>query len=361
MSLYTRKKEADEKNEPGKHPPDQSETMSGTDRTSNNEMIEENREIESQKTSDDKIRPKPWSAGVCKLKLVPPNRNCKSRISQMKELKMTYNEVQYRSPYVNITWEKGGASLPALMDSGADWSLISSENVTHTEREELGTSLFEGQSVTGQSLDIIGEVWRDMDIDELRIAKQRFVVVNGLLVDIILGADFWGRVSPLKIDLNSQLMWIMDHEVKLHYGQQSGEEGEKLKVQLVRDVELPPMTETLVECGARRMKENATYLYIPENDEDVQWGSPYSLIKADPNGNFCVRASNVSGKGVVIKGGTTMGQLESGVGVVHCVADSERGDMYSEETSWLKSASNITLGNSLSPKQKREVLEVVKR
>ena len=35
--------------------------------------------------------------------------------------------------------------------------------------------------------------------------------------------------------------------------------------------------------------------------------------------------------------------------------------MTSEETNWLKSGSNITLGNSLSPKQKREVLEVVKR
>ena len=91
-------------------------------------------EGESKRPSSSETRPKPWSAGLCRLKLMPPSRCSKGRVSRMKEMRTTYDEVQYRSPYIDITWEKGGARCPALMDSGADWSLMSSEQVTDTAR-----------------------------------------------------------------------------------------------------------------------------------------------------------------------------------------------------------------------------------
>ena len=110
------------------------------------------------------------------------------------------------SPHVDITWISGDKpnqdQCQALVDTGADWTLISESLLSHEELELLkdGDSEMRGQGVTGAPLDILGEVWRDFRIGDLVITNQRFVAVRGIVSDVILGMDFWGRVSPFELD-----------------------------------------------------------------------------------------------------------------------------------------------------------------
>ena len=94
----------------------------------------------------------------------------------------------------------GTEDCSALLDTGADWSLIDDSLLSEEERTELehsGDHGLYGRGVSGESITILGEVWRTLTLGDLRITEQRFVVVHGLSSHVILGADFWARVSPL--------------------------------------------------------------------------------------------------------------------------------------------------------------------
>ena len=96
----------------------------------------------------------------------------------------------------------GTEGCSALLDTGADWSLIDESLLSEEERTELehiGDHGLYGIGVSGESITILGKVWRTVTLGELCITEQRFVVVHGLSSRVILGADFWARVSPLQI------------------------------------------------------------------------------------------------------------------------------------------------------------------
>ena len=96
----------------------------------------------------------------------------------------------------------GTEDCSALLDTGADWSLIDDSLLNEEERTELehsGDHGLYGRGVSGESITILGEVWRTLTVGELCIAEQRFVMVHGLLSLVILGADFWHGYRHCKL------------------------------------------------------------------------------------------------------------------------------------------------------------------
>ena len=120
---------------------------------------------------------------------------------------MAWNQILSKSPHVTVRFEMGREDCNALLDTGADWSLIDDSLLNEEERRELeqsGEHGLYGRGVSGESITILGEVWRTLTLGELCISEQRFVVVQGLSSQVILGADFWARVSPLQIDFHNR-------------------------------------------------------------------------------------------------------------------------------------------------------------
>ena len=138
------------------------------------------------------------------MKVIGTPKGTKDRCKKLREKKRAWDQILSKSPHVMVRF--GTEDCSALLDTGADWSLIDDSLLNEEERTELehsGDHGHFGRGVSGESITILGEVWRTLRVGELCIAKQWFVVVHGLSSRVILGADFWPRVSPLKIDFHN--------------------------------------------------------------------------------------------------------------------------------------------------------------
>ena len=134
-------------------------------------------------------------------------KGTKDRYKKLREKKMAWHQILSRSPHVMVHLGTEDCSALLLLDTGADWSLIDESLLSDEERTGLEHSGDHGlydRGVSGESITILGEVWRTLTLGDLRITEQRFVVVHGLLSRVILGADFWARVSPLQIDFHNR-------------------------------------------------------------------------------------------------------------------------------------------------------------
>ena len=64
----------------------------------------------------------------------------------------------------------GTEDCSALLDTGADWSLIDDSLLNEEERTEFehsGDHGLYGRGVSGESITILGEVWRTLTVGEL--------------------------------------------------------------------------------------------------------------------------------------------------------------------------------------------------
>ena len=118
------------------------------------------------------------------------------------------------TPYVKVTWENDTTD-DALFDTGAQWTLISTQMLSDEEREAIADSSLSGQGVSGEKIPVIGEIWRSVRLGGLLFENQRFVVVEKMVCPIILGIDFWSRIDQLAFDFNRQVMTIGDNGVEI--------------------------------------------------------------------------------------------------------------------------------------------------
>ena len=138
---------------------------------------------------------RPWSGTCARIKVIDTPKGTKDRYKKLREKKMAWHQILARSPHVMV--HLGTEDCSALLDTGADCSLIDESLLSEEERTELEHSGDHGLydiGVSGESITILGEVWRTVTLGELCITEQRFVVVHGLSSRVILGADFWARV-----------------------------------------------------------------------------------------------------------------------------------------------------------------------
>ena len=297
------------------------------------------------------------------MQVITPGRGINNRVEVIKQQKSALRTILRSSPYIDITWctdKEQGVKRPALVDTGADWSLIDETLLNQEERQLLTSDStgLEGQGVSGEKIPILGEVWRDFKIEEMTVTDQRFVVVQGMTSDIILGADFWGRVSPIQLDFSSQKLSICGGTVvtKIHGGQQaSPDEGTKL-VKVTSRYCIPPQSEMMVNVKAKGMQEGHAYLFNPTRTADDNVGSPFAVVGSkDGSGNFQMKVTNLGGEKIVISEGKELGTLEGDVEAV--VA--KLGRVENTHRSKMEILDKVTIGNDLSRRQQDQIATLV--
>ena len=230
------------------------------------------------------------------------------------------------TPYVEVQW-KDSTKQKALFDTGAQWSLVSEEVLTDKEQQEMRSSNLIGKGVTGKQIPVIGEIWRDLQIGNTKFPNQRFVVVKQMICPVILGIDFWSRVSQLSFDFDNQTVRIsdtddcvklwshpFDHEVAST--EMMGEKDPRL-VFVKEDSILPAKSETYIQCLSEDMKQGKDYLIQPISQEDDLFSTPFGVIRANDRNEFEVRISNLGPSDIRVEKGTCIATLEEDVWVTH--------------------------------------------
>ena len=122
----------------------------------------------------------------------------------------------------------------------------------------------------------MGEVWRTLTLGELCISEQRFVVVHGLSSQVILGADFWARVSPLQIDFHNRKLCGGRYEESIF----DPAESAGIRVSTAIRCKLPPRIERLVKCRTDKpMTGGKNYIFEPARGDDDRFGAPYKVLQ----------------------------------------------------------------------------------
>ena len=173
------------------------------------------------------------------------------------------------APYVSVEWIKGVTGR-AMVDTGADWSLLADEELTARERLAIRPSSVSGRGVSSESIPVLGEVWRTVKIGGITVNDQRFVVVRGLVVPAILGIDFWSRLGSMKLDLQARRLLLEEKGVELELFRAPRPQGrqQRFDLKLRRDVTVPPGTEALVPVKRGELKPGEEYLLEPVRAED---------------------------------------------------------------------------------------------
>jgi len=152
-------------------------------------------EGEKKKEGNDSMgKIRPWTCAKVSLRVKPDEKGKRNRSRRLREDKEMMERGLMRSPYVKMNWvEPMSVEQPetaALVDTGADWSLIAESELTRMEKSELRAVDMVGQGVTKQALPIVGVVWRSVKIGDVEVPDQRFIVVSDMITEVILGADF---------------------------------------------------------------------------------------------------------------------------------------------------------------------------
>ena len=230
---------------------------------------------------------RPWSGTCARMKVIESPKGTKDRYKKLRERKMAWNQILSKSRHVTVRFEMGREDCNALLDTGADWSLIDDSLLNEEERRELeqsGEHGLYGRGVSGESITISGEVWRTLTLGELCISEQRFVVVQGLSSQVILGADFWARVSPLQIDFHNRKLKMCGgtYEVSIFDPAEESEihnvESAGIRVSTAIRCKLPPRAERVVKCRTDKpMTGGKNYIFEPARGDDDRFGAPYSI------------------------------------------------------------------------------------
>ena len=172
----------------------------------------------------------PWTCARAEFRVLTPEKGRKQRRKQIQHMKGIASEGLNSTPYVRIQWMDSGEET-ALFDTGAQWSLICEGLLSEEERLEMQSSSLSGRGVSGEKIPVVGEVWRSLKIGGLVFEKQWFIVVERMICPIILGIDFWYRVSGLSFDFIRNVMKINggSEEVKLLHHPSAGNVAEVAK------------------------------------------------------------------------------------------------------------------------------------
>ena len=228
---------------------------------------------------------RPWSGSCARIKVIDTPKGTKDPCKKLREKKMAWHQILFMSPHVMV--HLGIEDCSVLLDTGADWSLIDDSLLSEegrTELEHSGDHGLYGRGVSGESITILGEVWRTLTLGDLCITEQRFVVVHGLSSHVILEADFWARVSPLQIDFHNRNLKLCGgrYEVNIFDPEEASEthsvESGSIRVLTALRCKFPPRTERLVKFRTDEpMTDGKDYIFEPSRGDDDRFGTPYSI------------------------------------------------------------------------------------
>ena len=256
----------------------------------------------------------PWTCARAEFRVLTPGKDRKQRRKQLQHMKGVASEGLNSTPYVKMKWVGGGEET-ALFDTGAQWSLICEELLTEEERAEMRSPSLSGRGVSGEKIPVVGEVWRSLQIGGLVFESQRFIVVERMICPIILGIDFWSRVSGLSFDFNRKVMTMNGgkEEVKLLHHPSAGNVAEAeedsaetrqdehtMSVVVSEETKIPPRSEIMVTCSINGAVAGKEYMVQPITFDDKLISTPYGIVQGNTSGRIQLRVANVSSEEVFL-------------------------------------------------------------
>ena len=191
----------------------------------------------------------------------------------------------------------GNISINAMIDSGADFSFVSAsrfrqKTLQHLEPVTTGTC----RGVDGKPVEIYGELLRDIEIGGYLVKQNRFLLVKGLVVPLILGADFLARLGEVTFDFQHAKLLVKHANVSVNMVRDySGETTELATVyaRLASDVVIPGLCEQFVLCYADGLRAKHDYLLEPLRTDDALVKPANAVVVPDLDGEIWVRVANL--------------------------------------------------------------------
>ena len=271
------------------------------------------------------------------------------------------------TPYVEVEWDNGNRKK-ALFDTGAQWSLIAEEELTLDEFNTMEDSSLSGQGVTGSKIPVVGEIWRTVKIGTTVFENQRFIVVKQMICPIILGIDFWSRVSKLSFDFENNEVRINGTEegIKLwthpsdkNIVSTTQRETEEKKVLIKGSASIPARSEVYVDCICSEMESGQDYLIQPISREDSLISTPFGVVKGKNDGKFRVKIANLGKTEVQLEDKQWIATLEKDVWINHATS----GEAFKSASPKKKTTINIEemCDKSLDGTKRRQLLELLQK
>lgn len=264
-------------------------------------------------------RVKPWSCARVDFRVLAPRPNGKRgpRRKELKLLKAVAAEGVTSTPYVSARWADG-TTTAALLDTGAQWSLLSQNELSKEEQESLAeVNGMTGRGVSGERIPVMGEVWRDVTVGNLLFEHHRFIVVQTMICDVILGIDFCSRSRTLAFDFNSSVMILNETtRVKLYHHPKEIEKTDAESEEATFSVEtkesciIPGRSEMTLLCTASGTEKGKEYMIEPVSATDSLVSTPYGLIEGGED--LYLRIANVGQDEVCLDPGQLIAVAQSG-------------------------------------------------
>ena len=265
---------------------------------------------------------KQWSVATAQFHIIPPDRLQKNRIKKFRDIRACAAESLNMTPYVKVQWQGhlGSQEDYALMDTGAQWTLISAEKLSQAEKEGITQTELSGQGVSGEKIPILGEIWRDVRIGHSDFQSQRFVVVEKMICPIILGMDFWSRATELSFDFPAKSFVINNNGIDIQlysnpYQEQNRPDNDSDKqpceVLIAQDTVIPPKSEIVVACCVPRMKQGQDYLVEPVSLGERWVGTPYGIVEGRQDGAMGLKVTNLEDEEATLKEGDCIATISS--------------------------------------------------
>ena len=307
-------------------------------------------------------RVKPWSCARAQLFVKAPAGQGKGRVKALRRDKETLRRGLTSSPYVDVVWNRGEGSqqvMTGLVDTGADWSLIEESQLDVREREELSPTSAQGRGVTEEEIPILGEVWRDLNVGEIKVDSQRFIVVKKMITPVILGADFWGRFGEFSIDFNGRKLRL-DQRTELPLKEScSQQDTPDLEVCLAaaEEVTVPASSQVLVRAKVvgKELREGTEILVEPAREDTDGLCQAARTIAEVKEGCIYLRVANVGADQCLIKEGTVVGSGTS----TFAVNIASLGSRRRNSTRGKKVDSAKMCGKQLPQGQRKELLDLL--
>ena len=249
-----------------------------------------------------------------------------NRIAQYTREKQAAVTGLVKSPFIEISWNEKGRRMKkqrALIDTGADWSLLREDQLSEDELEGLQGTDVVGHGVSNEEIPVIGQIWRDIVIGGVTVPGQCFIVVKDMVTKVIVGSDFWARLSTITLDFQKKQLMIPDLGIDVPMFETEEEvpddenEAVDLMLRVCEKVRIPAMTEMFVECHAEAAEEDVEYLVEPlDNNEGGSVNAAFCLVR--PHEKRCyVRIANVSTKAEHLHAGSVIATLQHKIAAVN--------------------------------------------
>ena len=200
----------------------------------------------------------------------------------------------------------------ALVDTGADVSLISEDVYNKIGKRELSESSIELSTVDGGVLTVLGEI-----VIEIQIGSQRrlhcFCVVRGITTNVILGCDFIAQ-NEIKLVFNKKagnMLMIGSESIPLEY-----EQYMRSFVRLKENLKIPPQSSMMVNGVCRGQGKKRSVCIIQQIQSGFLAKEPGLLVTnsvSNVRGNrpFPITIVNTTNKTFGLKKGNVVATVQS--------------------------------------------------